>query len=52
MRFLWTYLVLVIVFAFGFVSASAFAVGMTPARTARRDPEREAEPDMSNFYQE
>jgi hypothetical protein len=27
MRFVWTYLVVVIVFAFGFLCASAFAVG-------------------------
>jgi hypothetical protein len=27
MRFLWTYLVVVVVFAFGFLCASAFTVG-------------------------
>jgi len=27
MRFLWTYLLVVIVFAFGFLCASAFSVG-------------------------
>jgi len=40
MRFLWTYLVVVIVFAFGFVCASAFTVGMTPTRRARRVAKR------------
>jgi hypothetical protein len=48
MRFLWTYLVLVIVFVFGFVCASAFTVGMTPPRRARR----RAKPYVSNFFQE
>jgi hypothetical protein len=48
MRFLWTYLIVVIVFAFGFVSASMFTVGMPPLRRAPRG----AEPNMSNFYQE
>jgi hypothetical protein len=41
MRFLWTYLIVVIVFAFGFVSASMFTVGMPPLRRALRG----AEPD-------
>ncbi len=51
MRFLCTYLILVIVFAFGFVCASAFTVGMTPPGRARRGPKPEAESYMSNFYQ-
>lgn len=37
MRFLWTYLIVVIVFAFGFVSASMFTVGMPPLRRAPPD---------------
>jgi hypothetical protein len=41
MRFLWTYLVLVIVFALGFVGASTLTVGMPPARRARRIAEPE-----------
>ena len=48
MRFLWTYLIVVIVFAFGFIWASMFTVGMPPPRRAPRG----AEPNMSNFYQE
>ena len=52
MRFLWTYLVLVIVFALGFVCASAFTLGMTPPRRPRRGEEPEAEPSMSNLYRE
>jgi hypothetical protein len=52
MRFLWTYLILVVVFAFGFVCASTFTVGMTPPRRARRGAEPKAEPYMSNFYPE
>jgi hypothetical protein len=51
MRFLGTYLVLVIVFAFGFVYASAFTVGVTPNCRARRCVEPE-ESYLSNFYQE
>ena len=50
MRFLWTYLILVIVFAFGFVCASGFMVGVTPPQRARRG--RSLSPTMSNFYQE
>ena len=52
MRFLWTYLILVIVFAFGFVCASAFTVGLMSPPRARRGPEPEVESHMSNFYQE
>ena len=48
MRFLWTCLIVVIVFAFGFIWASMFTVGMPPPRRAPR----RAEPNMSNFYQE
>ena len=48
MRFLWTYLIVVIVFAFGFIWASMFTVGMPPPRRAPRG----AEPNISNFYQE
>jgi hypothetical protein len=35
MRFLWTYLILATVFAFGFVCASGFMVGVTPSQRAR-----------------
>lgn len=52
MRFLWTYLILVIVFAFGFVCASWFTVGVTPPPRARRGPEAETKCHMFNFYQE
>lgn len=48
MRFLWTYLIVVIVFAVWFVSASMFAVGMPPLRRAPRG----SEPNTSNFYHE
>jgi len=48
MRFLWTYLIVGIIFAFGFVCASTFAVGMSPSRRAPR----RAEPDPSTFDQE
>lgn len=48
MRFLWTYVIVVIVFAFGFVSASMLTVGMPPLRRAPRG----AEPNTSNFYHE
>jgi hypothetical protein len=47
MRFLWAYLIVGIVFAFGFVCASTFTVGMPPPRRAPR----RAEPNMSNFDQ-
>ena len=46
MRFLWTYLILVIVFAFGFVCASWFTVGVTPPPRARRGPEAETKCHM------
>lgn len=46
MRFLWTYLIVVIVFAFGFVCASTFTVGVPAPRRAARG----AEPYRSNFY--
>lgn len=52
MRFLWTYLIVVIVFAFGFLSASAFMVGMTPPHRARRGVKPEMEPYTSSFYEE
>ncbi len=52
MRFLWTYLLLGVVFTFGFVCAPMFTVGMTPPRRARRGAEPKAKPYMSNFYQE
>jgi hypothetical protein len=52
MRFLWTYLILGVVFTFGFVCASMFTGGMTPPRRARRGAEPKAKPSMSNFYQE
>jgi hypothetical protein len=39
MRFLGTYLIVVIFFAFGFVSASMFTVGMPPLRRAPRGAE-------------
>jgi hypothetical protein len=45
-------MILVIVFAFGFVCASWFMVGVTPPPRARRGPEHEAKSHMSNFYQE
>jgi hypothetical protein len=48
MRFLWTYLIVVIVFAFGFVCASTLLNGMPPPRR----PPRGAEPNMSNLDQE
>jgi hypothetical protein len=51
MRFLGTYLILVIVFVFGFVYACAFAVGLTPSYRGRRCV-RPEEPDLSNFYPE
>jgi len=34
MRLLWAYLIVVIVFAFGFVCAATFTVGMPPPRRA------------------
>jgi hypothetical protein len=37
MRFLGTYLIVVIVFAFGFVCAAMFTVGMPTPRRAPRD---------------
>jgi hypothetical protein len=53
MRFLGTYLILVIVFAFGFVCASAFTVGATPPpQRPRRGPEPERPFHVSTFYQE
>jgi hypothetical protein len=48
MRFLWTYLILAVVFAFGFVCASAFMVGMASSRRARRG----AKTHVPNFYPE
>lgn len=45
MRFLWTYLIVGIVFAFGFVCASTFTVGKSPPRRAPRG----VEPDMSRL---
>jgi hypothetical protein len=51
MRFLGTYLILAIAFAFGFVYACAFTVGVTPSYRARRGAEPE-EPYLANFYQE
>jgi hypothetical protein len=50
MRFLWAYLTVVIVFAFGFIWGSMFAVGMQPRR--RAPGAGRSGPNMPNSHQE